>query len=206
MRLTPNTHFTLEHWMDLIDQRSHRIQKELKRRVRRALIPLDIQEDIGISNVNGDILVMTRDDDVFEKIQIFLTGQGFLCDWAETATEGIGFLTLARYRLIIYDQTGRSWKITRLMRYVNRYLDHVKVIALVQDKESGENAIADGSFSYVIGPNFNERQLQQYLSDLLATPANLNFPVETKVGTDPHRSKQVDLFDELHHLELTSYK
>ena len=52
---------------------------------------------------------MTRDDVTFEKIERILTSEGLFFDWAETSSEGIGFLTLAKYRLIIYDQSKRSW-------------------------------------------------------------------------------------------------
>ena len=96
MRFTPNKLPTLERRLELVERRVHRTQKELKRRVRRALMPLDIQEDIGISNVNGDTLVMTRDDVTFEKIERILTSEGLVFDWAETSSEGIGFLTLAK--------------------------------------------------------------------------------------------------------------
>lgn len=206
MRFTPNKLPTLERRLELVERRIHRTQKELKRRIRRALMPLDIQEDIGISNVNGDTLVMTRNDRTFERIERILTSEGLVFDWAETSTEGIGFLTLAKYRLIIYDQSRRSWKITGLIRYLNRYLDHIRIVALVRDQSSGENALKCGAFQYLIGPNFDEKQLQSYIASIRVDADDFRPPVDQVMEADPHKSKQEDLLDELHHLGLTSYK
>ena len=122
---------------------------------------------------NLHVFGFTLDDVTFEKIERILTSEGLVFDWAETSSEGIGFLTLAKYRLIIYDQSKRSWKITGLIRYLNRYLDHIRIVALVRDQISGENALKCGVFQYLIGPHFRDggklvaclRSAQRYCAD-----------------------------------------
>ena len=163
----PDSHPSLKHRLDFTRRRVRNAHGELDRRVRWALMPLDIQEDVGISNVKGDILVITRHDHTYRRIRSVLESEGLRCDRAGSNGEGIGFLSLANYRVVIHDQLGRDWRSTRLVRYISRYQHNIKIISLVRDKASGHRAMRNGGYSYLIGRDFDDDRLLKCLTSSL---------------------------------------
>ena len=167
MSRRPDSHPSLKQRLDFTRKRVRNARWELGRRVHRALMPLDIQEDVGISNVKGDILVITRHGHTYRRIRSVLESEGLRCDRAESNSEGIGFLSLAKYRMVIHDQLGRNWRSTRLVRYVNRYQHYIKIVSLVRDKASGDRAMQNGGYSYLIGRDFDDDRLLKCLTSSL---------------------------------------
>ena len=99
-------------------------------------------------------LLATRHDHTYRRIRSVLESEGLRCDRAGSNGEGIGFLSLANYRVVIHDQLGRDWRSTRLVRYISRYQHNIKIISLIFGSNFNVSARLFENVKIVIGPSF----------------------------------------------------
>ena len=155
----------LDDRLDRVGDRMRRARRHLERQVEEALIPLDLQEDFSISELAGDVMLVSRDDDLHDKVRNLLRSEGYGCDTPERTSEAIGMLKLLKYRMIIADCTRRSrW---RLFEYVKRYQPAVKIITIVPNQRRAREAMKWGSYSFLMGRDFDTEQLRTCLMSSL---------------------------------------
>ncbi len=155
----------LEERLDRVGDQMRRARRSLNRQVTEALIPLDIQEDFRISELEGDVMLVSRDDDLHDAVKNLLRSEGYGCDVPERTAEAIGLLKLRKYRLIIADCT-RRWR-WRVFEYVKRYHPYIKIIAIVRNDEGAREAMKAGSYSFLIRRSFDPEQLRTCLTSSL---------------------------------------
>ena len=151
----------LDDRLERVEDQMRQARRSLDRQVDEALIPLDIQEDFSISELEGDVMLVSRNDDLHEKVRNLLRSEGYGCDIPERTSEAIGLLKLYKYRMIIADCVHRSrW---RLFEYVKRYQPYVKIITIVPNDGRAREAMAWGSYSFLMGRDFDPEQLRTCL-------------------------------------------
>lgn len=151
----------LDDRLDRVNGRMQRTRRDLDRQVEEALIPLDIQEDFTVSELEGDVMLVSRNDDLHDKVRNLLRSEGLGCDIPERTSEAIGLLKLRKYRMIIADCTRRSR--SRLFEYVNRYQPYVKIVPILPNNSRGREAMRWGSYSFLVGHDFDPEQLRTCL-------------------------------------------
>jgi hypothetical protein len=72
MRKYRDTHPVLDSRMSSVRRRMRYNRRWLERRTEQAIIPLEIQEHIGISNIRGEVLIVSRDSRQQRQIDDFL--------------------------------------------------------------------------------------------------------------------------------------
>ena len=155
----------LDDRLDRVNRRMRRARRNLNRQVEEALIPLDIQEDFSISELEGDVMFVSADDDLHDKVRNLLRSEGYGCDIPERTSEAIGMLKLLKYRMIIADCLRR--RRSRLFKYIERYQPHVKIITIVPNSGQARQAMRWGSYSFLIGRDFDLEQLRTCLMSSL---------------------------------------
>ena len=155
----------LDDRLDRVDDRMRKARRKLDRQVGEALIPLDLQEDFSISELEGDVMLVSRDDDLHDKVRNLLHSEGYGCDIPERTLEAIGMLKLLKYRMVIADCTngGRP----RLFEYIKRYQPYVKIITIVPNDKRARKAMRRGSYSFLMGRDFDPEQLRTCLMSSL---------------------------------------
>ncbi len=148
----------LEERLDQVDERVRRARRTLDWRTREARIPLDIQEDFGVSELEGDVMLVSRDGALHDKVRNLVHSEGYGCDIPERSTEAVGLLKLGKYQMIIADYTRRTRG--RLFEYVRRYQPHVKIVSIVRNNDAGRRVMRAGSYSYLLGRDFDPEQLR----------------------------------------------
>ena len=151
----------LDDRLDRVEDRMRQARRRLDRQVEEALIPLDIQEDFTVSELEGDVMLVSRNDDLHDKVRNLLRSEGLGCDIPERTSEAIGLLKLRKYRMIIADCTRRSR--SRLFEYVNRYQPYVKIVPILPNNSRGPEAMRWGSYSFLVGHDFDPEQLRTCL-------------------------------------------
>ena len=151
----------LDERLDRVDDRMRQARRSLERQVEEALIPLDIQEDFTISELEGDVMLVSRNDDLHDKVRNLLRSEGYGCDIPERTSEAIGLLKLRKYRMVIADYTRR--RRGRLFEYIKRYQPHVKIVSIVRNNDEGQRVMRAGSYSYLLGRDFDAEQLRTCL-------------------------------------------
>ena len=151
----------LDDRLDRVEDRMRRARRSLDRQVEEALIPLDIQEDFRISELEGDVMLVSRNDDLHDKVRNLLRSEGYGCDIPERTSEAIGLLKLRKYRMVIADYTRRQRG--RLFEYIKRYQPHVKIVSIVRNDDEGQQVMSAGSYSYLLGRDFDPEQLRTCL-------------------------------------------
>ena len=155
----------LDERLDEVNERMRRARRILDWRAREARIPLDIQEDFGISELEGGIMLVSRDDDVHDKVRNLVRSEGYGCDIPERSSEAVGLLKLGKYQMVIADYTRRSRG--RLFEYVRRYQPHVKIVSIVRNNDEGQRVMRAGSYSYLLGRGFDPEQLRTCITSAL---------------------------------------
>ena len=155
----------LDERLDRVEDRMRRARRRLDRQVEEALIPLDIQEDFTISELEGDVMLVSRNDDLHDKVRNLLHSEGYGCDIPERTSEAIGLLKLLKYRMVIADYTRRSRG--RLFEYIKRYQPYVKIVSIVRNDDEGQQVMGAGSYSYLLGRGFDPEQLRTCLTSAL---------------------------------------
>ena len=155
----------LDDRLDRVNDRIRQARRSLDRQVDEALIPLDLQEDFNISELAGDVMLVSRDDDLHDKVRDLLRSEGYGCDLPERTSEAIGMLKILRYRMVIADCRRRDrW---RLFEYIKRYQPYVKIITIVSNNDRARRAMRWGSYSFLMGRNFDPEQLRTCLMSSL---------------------------------------
>ncbi|MXV73061.1 response regulator [Candidatus Poribacteria bacterium] len=148
----------LEERLDQVNERVRRARRTLDWRTREARIPLDIQEDFGVSELQGDVMLVSRDDYLRNKVRNLIRSEGYGCDFPERSSEAVGMLKMRKYQMIIADYTRRSRG--RLFEYVKRYQPHIKIVSIVRNNDEGRRVMRAGSYSYLLGRGFDPEQLR----------------------------------------------
>ena len=161
MRRSRKRHPELEEKLGKVDRRMRDARGRLRREVSRALVPLNIQENIGISKLKGQVLIISYNDDLQERIKGVLESENYQCDIAERSSRAVGMLRLANYQLIIVDFT--RFRRSNIYSYVKRYLPHIKIISIVSDEGRARELMRMGSYSFLVGRNFDTEQLRTCL-------------------------------------------
>jgi len=151
----------LEERLDRVEAQMRRARRSLDWQVDEARIPLDIQEDFTISELQGDVMLVSRDDALHEKVRELLRSEGYGCDMPERTSEAIGLLKLSKYRMIIADCT--RYRRTRLFEYVARYQPYVRIITIVPNHGRARESMEWGSYSFLMGRDFDSEQLRTCL-------------------------------------------
>jgi CheY-like chemotaxis protein len=161
MRSRSKVHPELASRLDVVEAQVQQARRDLDRAVRRALTPLDIQKNIGVSQVKGDILVVTRDPHLQQKVQAVLSSEQYRCDIAENVDKALGYLKLRDYRLVVADCTARER--TRIFEYIQSDLRRIRAISIVSDESHGREMMQRGNYSYLISRDFDPEQLRTCL-------------------------------------------
>ena len=161
MRRSKKRRPELEEKLDKVDRQVREVRGRLRRRVDQALVPLSIQEDTGISQLRGQVLIISYNDDLQNKIKNVLESENYRCDIASGSSKAVGMLRLAKYQLIIVDYT--RFRRSNIFSYVRRYQSHVKIISIVSDDRRARELMRMGSYSFLVGRNFDTEQLRTCL-------------------------------------------
>jgi len=151
----------LDERLELAEEQVRRARRGLERQVEEALIPLDIQEDYTISELQGNVMLVSSDDDLHDKIGELLRSEGYPFDIPERTSEAIGMLKLRNYRMVIADCRHR--RRSRLFAYIERYQPFVKTIAIVPNRNRARESMRQGSYSFLLGKDFELGQLSTCL-------------------------------------------
>ena len=161
MRRSKKRRPELEEKLDKVNRQVREVRGRLRRRVDQALVPLSIQEDTGISQLRGQVLIISYNDDLQNKIKNVLESENYRCDIASGSSKAVGMLRLAKYQLIIVDFT--RFRRSNIFSYVRRYQPHVKIISIVSDDRRARELMRMGSYSFLVGRNFDIEQLRTCL-------------------------------------------
>ena len=157
----PETHPALQSRLSFVERRMHRTRRQLERRTRRALAPLEIQEAVGISQIKGDVLIVSDNPQVQQKVETTLQSETHQCDIAQNGIAAIGYMKLGNYRMVILDRTHRGR--SQVFRYIERYRPHIKVISIVTDQDRARESMVWGGYSFLLSADFDPEQLRTCL-------------------------------------------
>ncbi len=147
--------------LDQADRRFRNARSRLNWRVYEAKIPLTIQEKHGISELKGQVLIISYNDALQQRIKDVLVSENYRCDIAERSTIAVGMLKMAKYELIIVDFT--RFRRSNIFSFVRRFQPHVKIISIVSDERRARDLMRHGSYSFLVGRNFDTEQLRTCL-------------------------------------------
>lgn len=147
--------------LDQANRRFRDARGRLSWRVNEALIPLKIQEEHGISELKGQVLIISYSDSLQERIKDVLVSENYRCDIAERSSIAVGMLKMAKYQLIIVDFT--RFRRSNIFSFVRRYQPHVKIISIVSDERRAQELMRYGSYSFLVGRHFDTEQLRTCL-------------------------------------------
>ena len=85
----------LDDRLNRVEDRMRQARQSLDRQVEEALIPLDLQDDFSISELEGDVMLVSQDDDLHDKVRDLLHSEGYGCDLPERTSEAIGMFEIA---------------------------------------------------------------------------------------------------------------
>lgn len=158
MRRSKERRPEMEEKINAAERRMRDARGRLRWRVNEALIPLQIQKDHTISALKGEVLIISYNDSVQEKLRNVLESESYRFDIVERTTKAVGMLKMAKYKLIIVDYT--RYRRSRIFEYVARYHPHIKIVSIVSDDRTGRWFMSRGCYSYLIGRHFDEEQLR----------------------------------------------
>ena len=161
MRRYRETHPVLESRMNSVRRRMRYNRRWLERRTDQAIIPLEIQEYIGISEIQGEVLIVSRDSRQQRRIKELLRSENYRFDVAWDSDQAIGFLKLGKYRLVILDRIDERRR--RAFYYLRRHLKHIKVISIVNGNQLASESMQWGGYSFLLHRDFDLEQLRTCL-------------------------------------------
>ena len=156
----------LDERLDKVNEQMRRARRTLDWRTREARVPLDIQEDFGISELQGGVMLVSRDGYIHDKVRNLIRSEGYGCDFPERSSEAIGLLKIQKYRMVIVDQNTRFSR-SRLIEFIKKYQPHVKIVSIVRNDHEGRQAMRAGSYSYLLGRGFDPEQLRTCLTSAI---------------------------------------
>jgi len=151
----------MEEKLAQVERRVRDARGRLRWRVDDALLPLDIQEEHSISQLKGDVLVISYNRDVRDKIVNVLESENYRYDVIGGSRKAVGMLKLAKYRMVIADFT--RYRRNRIFEFIDKFQSHVKVISIVSDDNLARYLMQRGSYSFLKGRNFDPEQLRTCL-------------------------------------------
>ena len=152
----------LDERLDQVNERMRRARRTLDWRAREARIPLDIQEDFGVSELEGDVMLVSRDGYLHDKVRNLIRSEGYGCDFPERSSEAIGMLKMRKYRMVIVEHNARYSR-SRLIEFIKKYHPHIKIVSIVRNNDEGRRVMRAGSYSYLLGRGFDPEQLRTCL-------------------------------------------
>ncbi|RKU27901.1 hypothetical protein C6499_10890 [Candidatus Poribacteria bacterium] len=156
----------LDERLDQVNERMRRARRTLDWRAREARIPLDIQEDFGVSELEGDVMLVSRDGYLHDKVRNLIRSEGYGCDFPERSSEAIGMLKMRKYRMVIVDHNARFSR-SRLIEFIKKYQPHIKIVSIVRNNNEGRQTMRSGSYSYLLGRGFDPEQLRTCLTSAI---------------------------------------
>ncbi len=156
----------LDERLDQVNERMRRARRTLDWRTREARVPLDIQKDFGISELQGGVMLVSRDGYIHDKVRNLIRSEGYGCDFPERSSEAIGLLKIQKYRMVIVDHNARYSR-SRLFEFIKKYQPHVKIVSIVRNDHEGRQAMRAGSYSYLLGRGFDPEQLRTCLTSAI---------------------------------------
>lgn len=147
--------------LDQANRRFRDARGRLSWRVNEALIPLTVQEKHGISELKGQVLIISYSDSLQQRIKDVLVSENYRCDIAERSSIAVGMLKMAKYQMIIVDFT--RFRRSNIFSFVRRYQPHVKIISIVSDERRARDLMRYGSYSFLVGREFDTEQLRTCL-------------------------------------------
>ena len=156
----------LDERLDKVNEQMRRARRTLDWRTREARVPLDIQEDFGISELQGGVMLVSRDGYLHDKVRNLIRSEGYGCDFPERSSEAIGLLKIQKYRMVIVDHNARYSR-SRLFEFIKKYQPHVKIVSIVRNDHEGRQAMRAGSYSYLLGRGFDPEQLRTCLTSAI---------------------------------------
>ena len=165
MRRSKKRRPEVEEKLDQANRKFREARGRLRWQVDQALVPLSIQENTGISQMKGGVLIISYDDNLRDRIKDVLVSENYRCDEVERSSKAVGMLRLAKYQLIIVDFT--RYRRSNIFSYVRRYQPHVKIISIVSDDHRARELMRRGSYSFLKGRNFDTEQLRTCLVSCL---------------------------------------
>ena len=156
----------LDERLDQVNERMRRARRTLEWRTREARVPLDIQEDFGISELQGGVMLVSRDGYIHDKVRNLIQSEGYGCDFPERSSEAIGLLKIQKYRMVIVDHNARYSR-SRLFEFIKKYQPHIKIVSIVRNDHEGRQAMRAGSYSYLLGRGFDPEQLRTCLTSAI---------------------------------------
>lgn len=151
----------LEERLDQVNERIRRTQRTLDWRAREARSALTVSENHNISELQGEVLVLSRSGELQDKVRDLVRSEGYGCDATGGRSTAIGMLKMKKYRLVITDYTSR--RRGRFYAYIRRYQPHVKIISVVRNNDEGRQVMRAGCYSYLLGRGFDPEQLRTCL-------------------------------------------
>jgi PleD family two-component response regulator len=161
MRRSKKRRPELEEKLAQVERQMRDARGRLRWRVDDALLPLEIQESHSISQLKGDVLVISYNRDVRDKIVNVLESENYRYDVIGRGSQAVAMLKLAKYRMVIADFS--RFRRTRIFEFIQRYQSHVKVISIVSDDRTARYLMERGSYSFLMGRNFDPEQLRTCL-------------------------------------------
>ena len=147
--------------LDQVDRKFREARGRLRWRVDEAKIPLTVQEKHGISELKGQVLIISYNDSLQQRIKDVLVSENYRCDIAERSSIAVGMLKMAKYELIIVDFT--RFRRSNIFSFVRRFQPHVRIISIVSDENRARDLMRYGSYSFLVGRNFDTEQLRTCL-------------------------------------------
>ena len=156
----------LDERLDQVKEHMRRARRTLEWRAREARVPLDIQKDFGISELQGGVMLVSRDDYLHDKVRNLIQSEGYGCDFPERSSEAIGLLKIQKYRMVIVDHNARYSR-SRLFEFIKKYQPHIKIVSIVRNDHEGRQTMKAGSYSYLLGRGFDPEQLRTCLTSAI---------------------------------------
>lgn len=151
----------IEEKLQQANRRFREARGRLRWSVNDALLPLSIQENHGISELKGDVIIITHNHDLQNRIRDVLESENLKCDAVGRGAEAVSMLKIRKYKLVIADFT--RYRRTRIFEFVRRYQPYVKIISIVSDEELAKVLMQRGSYSFLVGRGFDPEQLRTCL-------------------------------------------
>ena len=165
MRRSKKRRPEMEEKLDKVERQVRAARGRLSWQVRQALVPLEIQQQKGISQLKGQVLIITYDGALQDRITGILESENYRCDDIRGSSRAVGMLRLQKYELIIVDYT--RYRRSNIFSYVSRYQPGTRVISIVPNDARGKEMMRLGSYSYLVGRNFDTEQLRTCLISCL---------------------------------------
>lgn len=151
----------LEEKVAQANRRFRDARRRLRYNVDEALLPLGIQEKHGISELKGDVIIVSHNHGVQNRIRDVLESENLKCDAVGRGAEAVAMLKIRKYRMVIADFT--RYRRTRIFEFIRRYQPSVKIITIIRDESYAKELMRRGSYSYLVGRNFDTEQLRTCL-------------------------------------------